>query len=337
MADWHKISQADWINVSYRIPDGQLRLEFLGLALHCLNEGGFQDDDDEIAFIVGLSVARVKEMRPYLNRLSDISDGKLMIRIVGEAIEERAEFGRKQAARATGGKRQPPNAAEDQGEPPSPAPSPKESKKNKKSHGKPRQATASHGITNHAVNHADIQDSGTNVPGADAPDEAQPVEEPVDSAPPAPPSPSVIFKQSVVAAFCDTLAELDADAPPYQPTAADVIQIEALRKRCLKGKDGVPWELTPARLSKALANYRASPIGQRTLADFAVRFSTFYAHALDQYRNPAGATNGTNGTNATARNRSETANERNARELATILAASAAAYGGNSSADGSGP
>jgi hypothetical protein len=135
MADWHQIPQAEWLTVAYRIPDSVMRAEFVYLAVHCLNVGAFLDSDEEIAFISGLPIEHITQMRPYLNRLSERKDGNLVITISEHAIAERAAFNQRQADRARGKKTQP--------EQPPPAPGDKEKPPDRvEGHGKPRQATA---------------------------------------------------------------------------------------------------------------------------------------------------------------------------------------------------
>jgi hypothetical protein len=146
MADWHKINQADWINVSYRITDSELRLQFLGLALHCLNEGGFPDNDEDISFIVGLPVASIQKLRPYLDRLSNKEDGKLTFKIVADAMAERAEFGRKQAERRRG---TPKPTEDDGGLPEETEDDPGDEYDH---HGQPRSTTVNHGQPIQSIN-----------------------------------------------------------------------------------------------------------------------------------------------------------------------------------------
>lgn len=106
------------------------------------------------------------------------------------------------------------------------------------------------------------------------------------------------FNRLIFQAFAATVAELDFDAPPYSPTKADWVQVDALRKRCVK----TGWELTPERLKTALDHYRASPLGVRTLADFSSRFSDFYRHAVDRFGKPQRAPASSGHTDKTAGN-----------------------------------
>lgn len=106
-------------------------------------------------------------------------------------------------------------------------------------------------------------------------------------------------------AFCATLERAfggeflkkQPNGLPYKAKQGDWVHVKTLFDRCKKHS----WELTDERLAKALANFWASPIHQRTLGDFSNRFSAFFESALDRYGKPVGATTegGTNATSST--------------------------------------
>ena len=109
-ADWFKIYPAKYLSIAGRIPDGTQRAEFLYIAMHCLNQGSLPDDDDELSFITAIAIDRIKNLRPYLNRLCSAKDGKLIVCLAEETIAERMEFSAKkaQAGKKGGEQRQAP-------------------------------------------------------------------------------------------------------------------------------------------------------------------------------------------------------------------------------------
>ncbi len=105
LVDWFKIWPAHYLVVINRITDGDLRAAFSLLLWHCLNENGLPDNNDDIAFLTGLRVERITELRPYLARLATAKDGRLMLTPADETIRERQEFAAKKAqAGKAGGK-----------------------------------------------------------------------------------------------------------------------------------------------------------------------------------------------------------------------------------------
>jgi len=90
--NWYKIFPLQILSHVDRIPDATMHGDFLLLAMHCLEKNGLPDDNEELSWLTRLSVDRIQQLRPYLNRLSDAVDGKLMIRFVGEIIQERVEY-----------------------------------------------------------------------------------------------------------------------------------------------------------------------------------------------------------------------------------------------------
>ena len=91
-ADWFKIYPAKYLSIAGRIPDGTQRAEFLYIAMHCLNQGPLPDDNEEIAFITAIAPERIKALRPYLNRLCQTNDGKIMSHLALETIEKTEEY-----------------------------------------------------------------------------------------------------------------------------------------------------------------------------------------------------------------------------------------------------
>jgi hypothetical protein len=75
-----------------------------------------------------------------------------------------------------------------------------------------------------------------------------------------------------------------ADPVPYMILAKDAVQLAELLKK--GDTSDPPWPITVERWDRALRNYYASPVGHRTLADFCVRFSTFWRGPLDRYGKP---------------------------------------------------
>ena len=103
--DWVKISPALYLAESVPIPDGILRLIFLGLAMQCLKDGSLPDDDDALAYGLSVPVEYIKNLRPHLNRLGSVENGRLRIQIADQTLAERQEFSRKKAeAGQKGGK-----------------------------------------------------------------------------------------------------------------------------------------------------------------------------------------------------------------------------------------
>jgi hypothetical protein len=103
--DWFKVWPSRYLNVINRITDGDLRAAFSLLLWHCLNENGLPDNEEEIAFLTGLKLERIIELRPYLARLATSKEGRLMLVPAEETIRERQEFAAKKAkAGEAGGK-----------------------------------------------------------------------------------------------------------------------------------------------------------------------------------------------------------------------------------------
>ena len=75
-----------------------------------------------------------------------------------------------------------------------------------------------------------------------------------------------------------------ADPVPYMILAKDAVHLAELLKK--GDTSDPPWPITVARWERALRNYFGSTVGHRTLADFCVRFSTFWRGSLDRYGKP---------------------------------------------------
>ena len=105
--NWYKIFPLQILSHVARIPDPTMHGDFLLLAMCCLQQGGLPDDNEEISWITRLTPERVAQLRPYLNRLADVADGKLMVRFVGEIIQEREEYAERRANAGRQGGRPP--------------------------------------------------------------------------------------------------------------------------------------------------------------------------------------------------------------------------------------
>lgn len=96
--DWFKVWPSQYLNVINRIPDGIQRGAFSLLLLHCLNEDGLPNNDEEISYNTGLPVEVITSLRPHLKRLATIEGDRIMINLAAETIQERQEFSAKKAA-----------------------------------------------------------------------------------------------------------------------------------------------------------------------------------------------------------------------------------------------
>jgi hypothetical protein len=105
--NWFKLSPSRYLSVINRISDVGARGDILLIAMHMLDEMGLKDDDTEIAWITGLPLERISEIRPYLDRLKDKDrhDDRLMFDFVLATIVERQEFADKKAKAGQSGGR----------------------------------------------------------------------------------------------------------------------------------------------------------------------------------------------------------------------------------------
>lgn len=71
---------------------------------------------------------------------------------------------------------------------------------------------------------------------------------------------------------------------PYSNRQPDFVQLARLR-RSVKESANPEW-LTPARFSKAVANYFGSSLAKPTLADLSARFANFYRSRCDRFGHP---------------------------------------------------
>lgn len=117
--NWFKVWPSRFLGVISRIPDRSAHGDILLIGFHMLNEMGLKDDDAEIAWVTGLSIERVAELRPYLDRLKEKGreDGRLMFDFVLETIVERQVFADKKAKAGQSGGR-PAKAEVGKGKPP---------------------------------------------------------------------------------------------------------------------------------------------------------------------------------------------------------------------------
>jgi len=96
-SNWFKMWPARRLAVAAAIPNGTQRAEFLYLVDYCLELGPLPDDDEEIAFMTAMEPERITALRPYLKRLATFHDGKMMINLAAQTIQERQEFAERMA------------------------------------------------------------------------------------------------------------------------------------------------------------------------------------------------------------------------------------------------
>jgi hypothetical protein len=75
--------------------------------------------------------------------------------------------------------------------------------------------------------------------------------------------------------------EVSEDGFPYEGLTKDFVQLTAMMK-----KEAVAEWMTEERWQRGLENYFCSEVGTPTLADFCVRFSTFYKAPRDRFNQP---------------------------------------------------
>lgn len=96
-SNWFKMWPARRLAVAAAIPNGTQRAEFLYLVDYCLELGPLPDDDEELAFMTAMEPERIKALRPYLKRLATFQNGKMMINLAAQTIQERQEFAERMA------------------------------------------------------------------------------------------------------------------------------------------------------------------------------------------------------------------------------------------------
>jgi len=98
MADWHKITSADWVNLTYQVADPQLASGLMMMMMHCLNEGGLPDNNEEISDITRLPLETILAIRDLrcVKRVTETRDGRLFFNVVSEMLAERTEMERVQ-------------------------------------------------------------------------------------------------------------------------------------------------------------------------------------------------------------------------------------------------
>lgn len=90
--NWFKLWPSSYLNIINRIPDPSMRGDCLLIAFHCLNEDGIPDDDAEISWITGLPIERIKQIRPYMQRMGKSEDSIFIFDFVRETLEEKQQY-----------------------------------------------------------------------------------------------------------------------------------------------------------------------------------------------------------------------------------------------------
>lgn len=103
--NWYKYTPSQALSLVSCIPDGTQRGEFLLLMNLCLEHGPLPDDDARIALRAAIPIERVRALRPYLNELSTVKDGLLMIDLAATLVKERKEYGERMALNGSKGGR----------------------------------------------------------------------------------------------------------------------------------------------------------------------------------------------------------------------------------------
>jgi hypothetical protein len=86
--------------------------------------------------------------------------------------------------------------------------------------------------------------------------------------------------------FVEVFADLRSPAK-YQSTAADFVQLAALRKA-----QGIEARASPPDWLQACRNYCASPLGSFSFADLCRRYAVFVRSGVNEYGKPIGAKSG---------------------------------------------
>lgn len=298
--NWYKIFPLQILSHVDRIPDATMHGDFLLLAMHCLEKNGLPDDNEELSWLTRLSVERIQQLRPYLNRLSDAADGKLMIRFIGEIIQERVEYAERRS-----------NAGKQGGRPPKPDPIdgdfPPTSEPDGDGTGLPADAKTKDLQTSPAESNEkhcfsdgkQCLDTESNVyqfkPGEsqyihtyNTNNNTSPAEKQPNPSRKSPEKNSNRAPNPQLAYFDEKYRALYGI--PCSHAKKDFVQLAHFRKTCESAKPE-PWELTDERWRRGVDNYFASSLGNHTLADLCVRFGTFYRNALDRFGKPTAASN----------------------------------------------
>lgn len=290
--DWYKIFPLQILSHVDRIPDATLHGDFLLLAMYCLQRGGLPNDNEEISWLTRLSPERVAQLRPYLNRLAEVRDDKLMIRFIGDIIQERQEYAERRASAGRQGGRPPkPDPIEEGDFPPPPdgngLDSPGKTKTKdlaavKAETGEKQCFSSENNVYQFKAEesqyiHTDIH---TNKNTSPSEKQRNPSRKSPEPKPKREPNPQLAyFDEKYLALY----------GIPCAHAKKDFVQLAHLRSECAGAKPD-PWELTDERWRRAVDNYFASSLGSHTLADLCVRFGAFYRNALDRFGKPVAAT-----------------------------------------------
>lgn len=285
--NWFKIWPSKMRSLISSLPTGRMRADMTLLIMTYLDDGGLPDSDTKLAFLTGLPIEDIQALRPYFEFLGRCEDGRLYLDFAEDVIMERVEFAEKKAN--AGAKRWKSNAEQTKPEDSTPKPEIAQL-----STAKQRNAVHS---TAMPYKQTDIQtesESTIVLSGARAPE--NPVSPP-EKPPPEDKTPSGRKSDPLFVEFC-ALFQSAHDGEPYACKPADFVKLADLRKRYAKAKPQ-PWEITPERFRRAAGNYFLSDIAMHTLADLCERFSAFFQHPLDQFKNPIRSANGKTQTGKT--------------------------------------
>lgn len=290
--NWFKIWPSKLRALVSSLPSGRMRANMTLLIMTYLDEGGLPDSDNKLAFLTGLPISDIQELRPYFEFLGKCADGRLYLDFAEELILERIEFAEKKAS--AGAKRWHGKTANDSSAKTSEAQQSKPKKKiaqlSTAKHSLTELSTVKHSLAKQTDRHTDMySDKDKSLSGADALDEGFRPEQPEPN-----PQPESNGRKSdpLFEIFCDLFTQ-SRNGDPYAYTTADFVQLANLRKRYAKAKPQ-PMEITPERFKQAAENYFASNIANETFADLCARFAVFYKGALDKFNHtiPASVANG---------------------------------------------
>jgi hypothetical protein len=89
---WYQVHPSEVITIASRFPDVRLRMIFNWILTNYLSVEGLPDDDEEIAYLTGLSIEDVTAMRPYWKRLGRIENGRIYINYAEEVIADKQMY-----------------------------------------------------------------------------------------------------------------------------------------------------------------------------------------------------------------------------------------------------